>query len=64
MLIALDAMGGDRAPHEAVAGAVQAARQLDCRHRPRGTTDLLEAELARHEPLPSGLQIVRGQRKR
>jgi glycerol-3-phosphate acyltransferase PlsX len=58
MLIALDAMGGDRAPHEAVAGAVQAARRLDSDIALVGPRALLEAELARYEPLPSGLQIV------
>jgi len=58
MLIALDAMGGDRAPHEAVAGAVQAARHLDCAIALVGPRALLEAELARYEPLPSGLQII------
>lgn len=58
MLIALDAMGGDRAPREAVAGAVQAARQLDVDIALVGPRGLLENELARHSPLPSGLQLM------
>ncbi len=58
MLIALDAMGGDRAPREAVAGAVQAARQLDVDIALVGPRGLLENELARHSPLPSGLQLA------
>ena len=58
MLIALDAMGGDRAPREAVAGAVQAARQLDVDIALVGPRGLLENELARHGSLPSGLQLA------
>ena len=58
MLIALDAMGGDRAPREAVAGAVQAARQLDVDIALVGPRGLLENEIARHGSLPSGLQLA------
>jgi len=58
MLIALDAMGGDRAPREAVAGAVQAARQLDVDIALVGPRGALESELARHGPLPAGLQLA------
>jgi glycerol-3-phosphate acyltransferase PlsX len=58
MLIALDAMGGDRAPREAVAGAVQAARQLDVDIALVGPRGVLESELARHGPLPAGLQLA------
>ena len=54
--IALDAMGGDRAPSELVAGAVEAARGgvavLLC-----GRSDLLERELAGHGAV-EGVQIV------
>lgn len=58
MLIALDAMGGDRAPREAVAGAVQAARQLDIDIALVGPRGALESELARHGSLPAGLQLA------
>jgi len=58
MLIALDSMGGDRAPREAVAGAVQAARQLDVDIALVGPRGLLENELARHSPLPSGIRLA------
>jgi phosphate acyltransferase len=58
MLIALDAMGGDRAPREAIDGAVQAARQLDVDIALVGPRGLLENELVRHGSLPSGLQLA------
>lgn len=59
MNIALDVMGGDHAPVETVAGAVEAARAFP------GTTislvgkpDLIEAELAKHEAGGLDLPIV------
>ena len=59
MNIALDAMGGDHAPVETVAGAVEAARAFP------GTTislvgqpDLIEAELAKHDTGGLDLPIV------
>ena len=45
--VAVDAMGGDRAPAEVVAGAVEAARE-DVRVLLVGRPEELEAELARH----------------
>jgi glycerol-3-phosphate acyltransferase PlsX len=47
--VAVDAMGGDRAPSEEVAGAVDAARG-EVRVLLVGRPDALEAELARHPP--------------
>ena len=47
--IALDAMGGDNAPAELVAGAVQAVRENDVEVRVVGDEDKIEAELAKHD---------------
>jgi glycerol-3-phosphate acyltransferase PlsX len=58
MLIALDAMGGDHAPAETVAGAVQAAREFGLEVALVGPPDVLEAELARHGPRPATIRIV------
>src|SRR5690349_14986627 len=41
-VIALDAMGGDRAPQEIVAGAVQAVRDLDVEVLLAGVPDEIE----------------------
>ncbi len=48
--VALDAMGGDRAPQAEVAGALEALDTLpdDFRIQLVGRTDVIEAELARH----------------
>ena len=45
--IAVDAMGGDRAPEAVVAGSVQAARELDLSVTLVGLKDVLERELSR-----------------
>jgi len=59
MRIAVDAMGGDFAPREIVAGAVQAARDL--KHIKTlylvGDRAAVEAELAKHGPVPASIQI-------
>ncbi len=47
--VALDAMGGDNAPGELVAGAVQVARQEGIRVLLVGDQTALKAELARHD---------------
>jgi glycerol-3-phosphate acyltransferase PlsX len=57
-LIAVDAMGGDNAPGEIVAGAVAAARRLGLRVALVGREDAVEAEVAKHQPRPDGLSIV------
>ena len=60
MRIAVDAMGGDFAPREIVAGAVQAARDL--KHIKTlylvGDRAAVEAELAKHGPRPSNIELV------
>ncbi|MGH2459469.1 MAG: phosphate acyltransferase PlsX [Chloroflexota bacterium] len=58
MRVALDAMGGDRAPTEPVAGAVMAARELGISVTLVGPHDLVAAELARHNAGALPLDIV------
>src|SRR5689334_11429018 len=55
MKIILDAMGGDSAPAEPVAGAVAAAREFGVTVVLVGRTDALKAELAKHDT--AGLQL-------
>ena len=47
-VIALDAMGSDRAPKPEIEGAIQAARQYGVRVLLIGPQDLVRAELDRH----------------
>src|SRR6266852_4597378 len=47
--VALDAMGGDKAPGEVVLGAVQAAREYGLGVYLVGREDAIRAELARHD---------------
>lgn len=54
--IAVDAMGGDHAPAEVVAGAIEAAREGDVQIGLVGDPQILQAELAKHEI--SGLPIM------
>ncbi len=58
MLIALDAMGGDRAPGETVRGAVLARRELGIEVALTGPPEILQAELDRCGPLPSGIDVI------
>ena len=55
--IALDGMGGDRAPGAVVDGAVQAARSLKVELLLVGQKDRLQRELERFKPLPSNLRV-------
>lgn len=57
-LIALDAMGGDNAPGQIVAGAVKAAREIGVRVALVGQPDVIEAELSTLGPRPQTLTIV------
>jgi glycerol-3-phosphate acyltransferase PlsX len=57
-VIALDAMGGDNAPGEIVAGAVRAARELDLRVALVGLPEPITVELAKHGGKPDTLTIV------
>jgi len=56
--VALDAMGGDRAPEATVAGAVMAAREYSLPVLLVGDRARLEAELGQHVPRPAGVQVV------
>jgi glycerol-3-phosphate acyltransferase PlsX len=59
MRIAVDAMGGDHAPAEIVAGAVEAARAFS--HVEKiflvGREDAVRAELARHGDVPPAIEV-------
>ncbi len=56
--VALDAMGGDHAPGEVVAGAVQAAREYGFGVYLVGREDAIRAEIARHDTRGLDLPIV------
>ena len=58
MLIALDAMGGDHAPGEIVAGALLAHRERGIEVALVGPKDVLEAELIRQGAARTAMQIV------
>ena len=58
MLIALDAMGGDHAPAEIVAGALLARNELGIEIALVGPREIIAAELARHGDTPSGVEII------
>src|SRR6266699_772959 len=55
-VIALDAMGSDRAPRPEIEGAIQAARHYDVRVALVGREEPIRAELARY-PAASGLPL-------
>lgn len=57
-IVALDAMGGDNAPGEIVAGAVRAARELGVRVALVGRPEPIVAELAKHGAKPDGVSVV------
>ncbi len=57
-VIALDAMGGDNAPGEIVAGAVQAAREIGLRVALVGLPEPITVELAKHGGKPDTMTIV------
>jgi glycerol-3-phosphate acyltransferase PlsX len=56
--VALDAMGGDRAPEVTVAGAARAAKDLGIAVHLVGDPARIEPHLKRHSPLPDGLDII------
>jgi glycerol-3-phosphate acyltransferase PlsX len=58
LVIALDAMGGDNAPGEIVAGAVRAARELGLRVALVGPPEPITVELAKHGGKPDTVTIV------
>jgi glycerol-3-phosphate acyltransferase PlsX len=57
-VIAVDAMGSDRAPRPEVEGALQAARQFGVRVLLVGQQDILQSELGRHSHAGLPLEIV------
>ena len=66
--IAVDAMGGDHAPAEVVAGAIEAAKQGDVQIGLVGDPQVVQAELAKHDtsrlpimPVPSEGVISEGE---
>src|SRR5512138_1464484 len=58
MKIAVDAMGGDFAPHAVIEGAVLAVREFDCQVILVGDRDIVEPDLARMGP-PAGRILVK-----
>jgi len=56
--IAVDAMGGDRAPGLVVEGAILAANELDVEVVLVGQKDAIERELATHSSNQSAIEIV------
>ena len=56
--VALDAMGGDQAPAEIVAGAVQAAREYAIGVHLVGREEAIRAELAKHDTTGLDLPVV------
>jgi phosphate acyltransferase len=58
MIIALDAMGGDRAPAEPVQGALLANRELGLQVALVGSPEVVRQELGHHGPVPSGIEVV------
>ena len=57
-VIALDAMGSDRAPKPEVEGAIQAARRFGIHVALVGPEDRLKSEMARHPFAPSQISII------
>jgi glycerol-3-phosphate acyltransferase PlsX len=58
MNILLDGMGGDNAPEAVVAGAIQAAREIDATISIIGPTDIIEDELERQGWKGDNIKVV------
>ena len=58
MLIALDAMGGDHAPAEIIAGAILARAELQIDIALVGAKEVIEAELARQGETSAAFEII------
>ena len=56
--IALDAMGGDHAPDEIIAGAIRASEELDVEVLLVGDRAQIETYLKQHPASPQNLEIV------
>jgi len=57
-VIALDAMGADKAPKPEIEGAIQAARQFGIRVLLVGREEIIQAELARHSARDLPIEII------
>jgi glycerol-3-phosphate acyltransferase PlsX len=57
-VIALDAMGADKAPKPEIEGAIQAARQFGIRVLLVGREEIIQAELARHSFRDLPIEII------
>jgi len=55
--IAVDGMGGDNAPKEIVAGAIEAANAYDCKIVLVGDQNLLQSELEKHRNVPKAISV-------
>lgn len=58
MKIAVDAMGGDNAPHEIVKGAIEGAKELGVQVVLVGPEEILQQEAAKCGGLPPGVTIL------
>lgn len=58
MKIALDAMGGDTAPHTTIAGAIRAARELPIEIVLVGLQDVINEQLKRYRHRPANLSVA------
>ncbi len=58
MIVALDAMGGDRAPAEPVRGALLAHKEFGVQVALVGSPELVREELSHHGAVPSGIDVV------
>jgi phosphate acyltransferase len=56
--IAVDAMGGDNAPREIVAGAIRAAAELDVDILLVGDSEAIQAEMAKHDHVTNNIEII------
>jgi glycerol-3-phosphate acyltransferase PlsX len=56
--IAVDAMGGDNAPQEIVAGAIRAAAELDVEILLVGNPEAIQTEIAKHGNNTNNIEIV------
>lgn len=56
--IAVDAMGGDNAPHEIVGGAIRAAAELEVDILLVGDSDAIQAEITKHGNTVNNIEIV------
>ncbi len=57
MKIAVDAMGGDNAPHAVIEGAVLAVREFDCQVILVGDRDIIEPDLSKMNPPPGRILV-------